>query len=565
MLEHGSIDINVRSQKNGDSPLQVAALHLNSEVVRILVEGGARIESTNLGHGPPLNTALEACAGLKLRFEQNEMLRSIVDELSIPITSKQPPDLWEYETRHSDSLQFEKCEAIVELLINHGAVVADVGRPLGSPLHIACLLGSSTMVENLMQRGAEPDATAGYFEKPIFAAIHGKDAHIVSILLKHAPNLTHLHAVYGTSLHYACAVGDAASVRKLLGSGADVAVPNLFGHTALTVALQNPRKSQKESPLDVILGTVESICLSDDDLVAAFKLRNVSGENVGRLLNLDRSKIFHENVMCRVLNSRPYLDGGTIKLLLSRMGGIGVTDKMLKSISDIKTLKGLLENKPVSKFTAEVLIAQKSLKCIEVLLKLDCTAPATEELVLRVLALSEYGGVQANVLMNLFERNPRLCVTEDMLQAVDSTKILGILLSHLKPEAPISEPTLDKLFSSCPWQGQETLRLLLKHDSNIQLGDKIILKVLQNSPSPVNTLELLFENRPSMVVTTEMFLLMWRKSHEHGQSKISALMKKHGKRIEFIDEVIAAIDEASSLTNEPLKKERLYELRAVDE
>ncbi|KAJ0317458.1 hypothetical protein Brms1b_004856 [Colletotrichum noveboracense] len=565
ILKQRSIDINVRSQKNGDSPLQVAALHLNSEVVRFLVEEGARIESTSPGHGPPLITALEAGAGLKLRFEQIERLRSIVDKLSIPITSNQSPYFWEYETSRSEAMQFAKCDAIVELLINHGAVVADVGRPLGSPLHIACLLGSSPMVESLIQRGAETEATAGYFEKPIFAAIHGKHADIVSILLKRAPNLSHFHATFATSLHYACAVGDAASVRMLLERGADATLHNLPGHTALTVALQNPYRNQKESPLDVILSMVESIRLSDDDLIAAFEPGNVSSKSLDRLLHLDKSTIFHEQVMCRVLSSRPYTDGITIKLLLPRMGGIGVTDQMLKSVANEETLKALLEHRPVSKITAEVLLAQKKLKCIELLLKFDGAAPITEELVLRVLALREYGGVQRNVLLNLFERNPALCVTEDMLQAVDSAENLGVLLSHLKPDVAISEHTLDRLFGSCPWEGQERLRLLLNHDSSIQLTDKIILKILQNRwYSPIYILELLLDYRPSMVVTAEMFLLVWGKSSEDGRMRIPGLFKKHGKRIQFTDNVIAAIDEAFSLTEEPLK-ESLYELRAADE
>ncbi|KAJ0384330.1 hypothetical protein COL922a_008576 [Colletotrichum nupharicola] len=288
---------------------------------------------------------------------------------------------------------------------------------------------------------------------------------------------------------------------------------------------------------------VESIRLSDDDLIAAFEPGNVSSKSLDRLLHLDKSTIFHEQVMCRVLSSRPYTDGITIKLLLPRMGGIGVTDQMLKSVANEETLKALLEHRPVSKITAEVLLAQKKLKCIELLLKFDGAAPITEELVLRVLALREYGGVQRNVLLNLFERNPALCVTEDMLQAVDSAENLGVLLSHLKPDVAISEHTLD----------------------SIQLTDKIILKILQNRwYSPIYILELLLDYRPSMVVTAEMFLLVWGKSSEDGRMRIPGLFKKHGKRIQFTDNVIAAIDEAFSLTEEPLK-ESLYELRAADE
>ncbi|KAF4899121.1 Ankyrin-1 [Colletotrichum fructicola] len=593
MLEQGDIDVNTPTEDGGNLPLQVAALHLNSEAVQVLLEAGAHTECTSAEHGPPLISALEACAAWILCREKDERLKSIVNSLALPEALK-PSNHWHLGqgpyTSQSRSFRL-KCEAIVELLIDHEANIADVGRPLGSPLHLACLLGSRPMVEKLIQRGCDLDTTVGHFERPIFSAIRGQNADIVLILLKHMPTPNYIHTEYSTPLHYACAVGDAASVRTLLECGADADISNQLGHTPLTIALLNPisqyvpGRRQEETSLDAILSTVRSLRISDHDVVAVAQSWTFNPEEtIPQLLNLDRSTVFHEDTMCHMLSSQSYADilgsqsypnilgsqsyaaAGAIKLLMSRMGGIGVTDRMLKCVSSKKALKALLDCTAGRKVTTDVLLAQENVACMELLLNFDRAAPATQEILLRDLELYDFkGDAKLSVLAELFKRNPELCVTQNMLQAADYAALLEILLSHFRPAAGISEDTLDKIITSTDWQGQEILRLLLKHDPSILVSDKIVLQSLKHSSSPVDALELLLDHQPSIVVTPEIFLLVWKKSREDSRLKVPKLLEKHGKRVIFTDEVRAAIDQAYQLTSEASKKERVHRLRASDE
>ncbi|KAF5527604.1 Ankyrin repeat domain-containing protein 50 [Colletotrichum aenigma] len=503
MLEQGDIDVNLPTEDDGNLPLQVAALNLNFEAVQVLLEIGAHTECTSAEHGTPLITALEVCAVSTLRTAKDEGLRKIVNSLTLP-NARKPSPTWalgrgdHYTSQYKSMQQLSKCSAIVQFLIDHGANVADVGRPLGSPLHLTCLLGSSAMVEKLIQRGADLDATAGYFEKPVFAAIHGKNADIVSLLLKHTPTPSHVHTEYSTPLHYACAVDDAASVRKLLECGADAAIANRLGETPLTIALRNfcseywPGRDRKETFVDVIISMAESLRVSDHDIVAASQLGTLDSEKtIRQLLDLDKSAASHEDTMCHILTSRSYAVADTIKLLMPRMGGIGVTDRMLKCGPSEQALKALLDCTPMSKVPKDVLLAQENVACMELLLKFDSAAPATQEILLRALELKDYGGeTKKGVLAELFKRNPALCVTQDMLQAVDSAAILEIFLSHFRPVTGISEDTLGKIFTSVQWQVQETLRILHQHNPSIQFSDKIVLQSLEQSSrrlTPLNS------------------------------------------------------------------------------
>lgn len=136
---------------------------------------------------------------------------------------------------------------------------------------------------------------------------------------------------------------------------------------------------------------------------------------------------------------------------------------------------------------------------------------------------------------------------------------------HFRPVTGISEDTLGKIFTSVQWQVQETLRILHQHNPSIQFSDKIVLQSLEQSSSPVDALELLLDHQPLMVVTSEVFLLAWKKSWEDSRLKLSKILEKHGKWVKFTDEVRAAVDQVYQLTSETSKKEHVYRLQAPDE
>ena len=143
-------------------------------------------------------------------------------ELSLPSSRiRTPYNIWGDPVRISFQ-QLSACKEIVQLLVIHGANINNDSRPFGPPLYLACLLGSKTLVELLLEKGADLNATAGFLERTIFTAIQGDHPDIVALLLQKAPLTGHIHPEYATPLHLACTIGDCASVPKLLEHGADV-------------------------------------------------------------------------------------------------------------------------------------------------------------------------------------------------------------------------------------------------------------------------------------------------------------------------------------------------------
>lgn len=239
MLNKGGIDINERGEADGDYPLQVAASNLQTEVVRFLLLNGADLNCMSSKHGTPLMTALEACATSTLQSLKSENAKELVDKLSLP-DSGGGTAYFSYKDPAAPSRfqQLSDCEEIVRLLVVHGANITDDSRPFGPPLHLACLLGSKPLVELLLEEGADLNETAGFFEKTIFAAIQGGHPDIVALLLLRAPLTNHIHPEYASALHFACAIGSGASVRKLLEQGANANVLDAKGRTPLTIALE---------------------------------------------------------------------------------------------------------------------------------------------------------------------------------------------------------------------------------------------------------------------------------------------------------------------------------------
>ena len=308
MLNRGGIDINGQSETNGDYPLQVAASHLQAEVVRFLLFSGADVNCKSARHGTPLITALEACAASTLQRLTSDKAKNLVDQSDLP----NPRGRMEYYNYlHSGSISFQQvsdCENIVRLLVIHGADITNHNRHLASPIHLACLIGSMSLVEFLLNEGADLNATTGFFEKSIFAAVQGGHPGIVALILQYAPLTTHVHPEYATPMHLACDNGDGASVRKRLEHDADATVLDAKGRTPLTIALEKKKDqrfslehSQIETSLEIILKLAKPLRVFDKDLVMAVDLRHGDAKTLASLLDIDKDMVVAEAVICDVL------------------------------------------------------------------------------------------------------------------------------------------------------------------------------------------------------------------------------------------------------------------------
>lgn len=362
LLQEEILEINQADEYSGDYPLQIAALHLRPDVVRVLISHGANVDVESSRHGTPLNTALKACAAPKLRAMQGESIRRVVNKMSLPAAPRERvmlssipfgPDM---DRMDPDS----NCEKIVKHLLAHGANTGRAEPFFGPPLHLACLLGSSPLVELLLSKSQNQSSTAGHFERPLFAAIQGKHSHITSLLLQHAPTLDHVHAEYGTPLHHACTVDDASSAKLLLEHGADATIRDFRGQTALTFALhkevelqesrtkptfqgsgcfvvpplpdvatpkslrqpQQQRRISESPSLKAILDLANPMHISDQDLILAADLSRghfiTKRYVLGQLLCMDSNRL--------TTHHRPAIDA--LEMVLGHDSSIMVTPKI---------------------------------------------------------------------------------------------------------------------------------------------------------------------------------------------------------------------------------------------
>ena len=300
MLDKGGVDINGQLEANGDYPLQVAAMHMQAEVVQFLLISGADVNCKSAKHGTPLMTVLEACAASTLRSLNSEKAEEIVDHLYLP----NPRYVYFHTSSPNSFQQISDCEHIVQLLSIHGANIANDSGPFGSPIHLACLLGSKGLVELLLEKGADLSATAGFFEQAIFAAIQGGHTDVVELVLQKAPLTKHIHPEYATPLHLACAKKYSAAVRKLLEHGADATVLDAKGRTPLTIAL-------------------ETTDIAEEDVFGALEIRNVWG---------------------RRHMSREHEGKEVIMTLLDHSPDIAVSEKMLQAVRCAADMEILLKH-----------------------------------------------------------------------------------------------------------------------------------------------------------------------------------------------------------------------------
>lgn len=175
-------------QVAGERPIHVAAKTLSAGVAQALVEGGASIHFRSASSETPLMMALLSCARPYLRKQGLGHVMGWPEEFPYICGFSYPSiDSFGYcgypDFHRSGSRPTQQCLTIVRLLLMARAKADADECASGKPLHVACAIGNTAIVQALIDSGADVNAVSGYFETPLFAVMEARHLDTASLLL----------------------------------------------------------------------------------------------------------------------------------------------------------------------------------------------------------------------------------------------------------------------------------------------------------------------------------------------------------------------------------------------
>jgi ankyrin repeat protein len=238
-LETGtSVDF---EDKDGNTPLLLAAMSDNAKFVEFFIGRGANVEHKNKEGKTALILATEhkALDAAKVLLEHKANIEAADNEENKPL----------YHAIITNNV------AMVELLLEHGAdyTATNNKKCHCSPLFTASMSGSLPMVKTLITFNAlksshpENNADSAFIDngRPLLAAVNWKHDDIADYLLKQGANVNKTSKGY-TALHWWALGGTENMLNLLLAHGADINAQDYKGHTPLMVAAQQKQEQSAE-------------------------------------------------------------------------------------------------------------------------------------------------------------------------------------------------------------------------------------------------------------------------------------------------------------------------------
>lgn len=217
-----NVNLNAETLR-GDTPLILAAKRSHKEIVELLVKSGADVTSRGMLKMTALHFASKAGwrNAVKLLVECKADINARSSSGATPVM---------LAVKHSNF-------NIFDYLFKQGAdLVGCEGKK--TILHYACIAGWSTVVQSLVDRGADIDAQTREGDTPLLiAAISGKKQ-IFDILMKAGASINICNLNSNRLLNYVCMNGWIDIVQHLLDAGLDINTTNLDGSTHLRVAAE---------------------------------------------------------------------------------------------------------------------------------------------------------------------------------------------------------------------------------------------------------------------------------------------------------------------------------------
>jgi len=192
-----------------------------------------------------------------------------------------------------NALQYINSEKYINVNNNNRSESAVRGLSL-QPIHMAAFKGNISIVEALLEKGADVNAIQiANSTTPIQYAANNDSADLIKLLISHGAKVNAYDRKGGTALKIACAKGNISTVKELLVNGADVNLMQFLGSTALMEAVNG----QHIDIVKLLINSEANINVYDDKkntplLLAAFR----NEENIFELLLSNNANILASNI-----------------------------------------------------------------------------------------------------------------------------------------------------------------------------------------------------------------------------------------------------------------------------
>lgn len=222
LLIKAGAQVNAQSEQYGNA-LQAAAARGKNKVVKLLLDAGGEINMMCGFYGNALHAAIveDYKDTVQLLVERGANVIGLDEQLK--------------DALHHAVNNMKCSPLIVNLLLDHGALINTVDVDNITPLHYSVKLSNKLVAKLLLKRGISIDSE--FHRKTWIRKTVGDDTIYKEFSLKSTPEVPHVLASL-TPLHFATLIGNPAITAFLIKHSADPNALSVYGESSLHLAIR---------------------------------------------------------------------------------------------------------------------------------------------------------------------------------------------------------------------------------------------------------------------------------------------------------------------------------------